>query len=69
MSDYRITSADFCATGESLEPDAVMAPEDLAAIKRQVGGISGFLQAQIASRMAGEIEVPETNTIIIRENK
>lgn len=69
MTQYKITSADFVTPGESLEPDTVMAPEDLAAIKAQAGGISGFLQAQIANRMANNIEVPESNTIIIKERK
>lgn len=69
MSNYRLTSSDFVTPGESLVPDAVMAHDDLASLKQTAGGLAGFLQAQIANRIANNTELPEGNTIIIREQK
>ena len=67
MKEYKITSADFVTPGESLEPDAIMSPEDLANIKSQ-SGLAGFLQLQVAQRVAQES--PHENLItIVREQK
>lgn len=67
MNNYRITSADFVTPGESLEPDAVLSLEDLAFVKSQTG-LGGFLQAQMAQRMAQE-EQHENLITIIKEQK
>lgn len=45
MKEYRITSAEFYTPGDTGDPDAYMAPEDLAAIK-QSAGITGLLDNQ-----------------------
>lgn len=68
MSDYKITSADFVAPGESLEPDAYISQEDLASVSNQ-SELSIYLRQQIVNRMANPIELPEGNTVIIREQK
>jgi len=68
MKQYKLTSADFVLPGESLEPDAYMSAEDLASIKKQ-NELSGFLHQQIADRLANPVDLPEANTIIIREQK
>ena len=68
MSNYKITSADFVTPGEALEPDAYMSAEDLANIKHD-SELKAFLHQRIIDRMANNIELPEGNTIIIRERK
>lgn len=68
MSEYKITSADFVTPGESLDPDAYISAEDLAVLKKQTE-LSRFLHQQIADRIANKTELPEGNTIIIREQK
>lgn len=45
MKEYRITSANFLAPGETGDPDAVMDPADLAALKQEAG-ITGLLDNQ-----------------------
>ena len=37
MKQYRITSANFVAPGETGDPDAFMAPDDLAQLKKLAG--------------------------------
>ena len=43
MKQYRITSSDFVSPGETGDPDAFMASEDLAQLKR-LAGLSGLLE-------------------------
>ncbi len=45
MKEYRITSSNFVTPGETGDPDAIMDPEDLAALKQQAG-ITGLLDNQ-----------------------
>lgn len=68
MKQYKLTSADFITPGESLEPNSYISAEDLANIKKQ-SELAGFLHQQIADRIANKVNLPEGNTIIIKERK
>jgi hypothetical protein len=54
MHQYKITSADFISPGESGDPDAVLATDDLEILKQQAGLSFGYriLQQQQQQQQA-----------------
>jgi len=60
MTQYRITSADFIAPGESLDPDCYIDPDDLNAAKQTCS--AGFVQSILRTAIP-------TTPKIIRERK
>jgi hypothetical protein len=66
MKEYKIASANFVTPGESLVPDAYIAPEDT--MLTQENPLEKFLRASIAARQADPtIQVIEVK--LLREQK
>ena len=58
MKQYRITSADFYTPGDTLDPDAVLSPEDLAMVQQLTGSVLPIL---------GPTEVKQSPILIERK--
>ena len=69
MKQYKLTAADFVSPGESLVPDAILSPEDKAALgirDPDAPKMSDFLKQQIELRKSQVIEAVD---IVIEEKK